>query len=194
MPELLVSLQAQQLSIPYRTLRRYLASWVKQGRLNRSRQKRGTRYQIAPQEPGDFPGFLHAVDTPKRPAILNLLRDRWTHSSAALEGNTLSLGDTHAILELGLTISGKPQWEHQEILGHARAIDLLYRMTINQVTMQHILNLHKGVQQEAVMDALAPVGAWKVEPNYISSMTSTGEQVIIEYAAPTHIPRLMDCL
>ena len=43
------------------------------------------------------------------------------------EGNTLTLGDTQFILEEGLTISGKPIKEHQEIISHAGAIELLYR-------------------------------------------------------------------
>jgi Fic family protein len=46
-----------------------------------------------------------------------------TWSSNALEGNTLTESETKAILEDGLTVSGKPLREHLEALGHADAFD-----------------------------------------------------------------------
>ncbi len=192
LPELREVLNSLNLDIPERTLRRRLLLWVGEGRLARTGKKRGTRYQVISPEPTQVLGFLQAIDPSRRNALLSLIRDRWTHASTAIEGNTLSLGDTHAILELGLTISGKPLREHQEVLGHARAIDLLYRMVTHPVSVQNVLDLHKAVQHEILVDTLAPLGAWKVEPNYTSSVTSSGEQVIIEYAAPDNVPSLMD--
>jgi len=50
----------------------------------------------------------------------------WTCSSIAIEGNTFTLGDTFELLEYGLTVSGKPISEHQEVMGHAKAITLIY--------------------------------------------------------------------
>ena len=70
--------------------------------------------------------FLQNLDNDIRDALLAQLRNLWTHTSAAIEGNTLTLGETAFVLEEGLTISGKPLKDHEEVVGHARAIDLVY--------------------------------------------------------------------
>lgn len=70
--------------------------------------------------------FLKDLDKDIRDALLIQLRNLWTHSSTAIEGNTLTLGETAFVLEEGLTVSGKPLKDHQEVVGHARAIDLVY--------------------------------------------------------------------
>ncbi len=66
--------------------------------------------------------FLESLDKDLQQTVLNQLRDQWTHSSTAIEGNTLSLGDTKFILDEGLTVSGKPIKEHNEIIGHAKVM------------------------------------------------------------------------
>jgi Fic family protein len=70
-------------------------------------------------------GFLQNLDNDIRDALLKQLRNLWTHTSTAIEGNTLTLGETAFVLEEGLTISGKPLKDQQEVVGHARAIDLI---------------------------------------------------------------------
>ena len=70
--------------------------------------------------------FLQNLDNDIRDALLIQLRNLWTHTSTAIEGNTLTLGETAFVLEEGLTISGKPLKDHEEVVGHARAIDLIY--------------------------------------------------------------------
>ncbi len=129
-------------AIPERTLRRWLAEWVKSGVIQRTGKKRGTRYQYIFDENINnnitLPSFLQFLPRYKRSIVLEQIRDLWTHTSTALEGNTLTLGDTHAILGLGLTVSGKPLKEHQEIVGHAKAIDLLY-----QSIQEPLRNVHE---------------------------------------------------
>jgi Fic family protein len=112
-------------------LRRWLLEWVSDGAVSRTGTGRATRYQylaqaVAPEvsQPVSFT-FLSGLDNDLKNNLLTQIRDLWTHTSTALEGNTLSLEDTHFILEEGLTISGKPVKEHQEVIGHARAIELL---------------------------------------------------------------------
>lgn len=65
--------------------------------------------------------FLDGLDADLRGALLAQLRDLWTHTSTALEGNTLTLGETAFVLAEGITISGKPLEDHREVVGHARA-------------------------------------------------------------------------
>ncbi len=68
-----------------------------------------------------FLSSLQHLDEDIRLALLRQVRDLWTHSSTAIEGNTLTLGETKFVLEEGLTISGKPLKDHQEVVGQARA-------------------------------------------------------------------------
>jgi len=183
--------------VPQRTLRRWLSQWVAEGLVSRSGTGRATRYQYAePPEPAPFPisvsaTFFSDLDDDLRTALLSQIRDLWTHTSTALEGNSLSLGDTHFILEEGLTISGKPIEDHQEVIGHARAIDLLYQCQDKLLTNDMVLALHRAVQTEQVTDIYKPNGAWKVEPNGTYGIGPDGSQVFIEYAMPVFVPALM---
>jgi Fic family protein len=176
-------------SVPERTLRRWLADWAEQGLMQRTGAKRSSRYLYREREAS--PPFLQQVSSRHRASLLKQLRDLWTHTSTALEGNTLTLGDTHFILEEGLTISGKPLKEHQEIVGHARAIDLVYQSLAGRLTEQQVFDLHKAVQSEVVTDIYKPIGDWKNEINGTYAVTSDNRQVFIEYAQPAEVPSLM---
>lgn len=175
-----------------RTLRRWLSDWVNEGVLTRSGTGRATRYKFITQDDDAVePEFLHGLDDDLRRELLAQVRDLWTHNSTALEGNTLSLGDTHFILEEGLTVSGKPVRDHQEVIGHARAIDLLYLSLNEPLTADIVFALHKAVQTAPVTDIYKPQGAWKLEPNGTYAIGPDGKQVFIEYALPIDTPSLM---
>jgi Fic family protein len=183
--------------IPQRTLRRWLSEWVATGVLTRLGNGRATRYQFVGKIENSYPTapdsltFLSGLDADLKISLLNQLRDLWTHTSTALEGNILSLGDTHFILEEGLTISGKPIKDHQEVIGHARAIELLYQCLNEPLSESIVTSLHQAVQTEKVVDIYKPNGAWKVEPNSTYAISPNGEQVFIEYALPVFVPVLM---
>ncbi len=183
--------------VPERTLRRWLADWVDNDKVLRTGAGRATCYQYNHQRQGEGTaleqafGFLDGLDADLRAALLGQLRDLWTHTSTALEGNTLSLGDTHFILEQGLTISGKPIKDHQEVLGHARAIELLYQSLSQRLTEEVIFDLHRAVQTEVVRDIYKPMGAWKKEINGTYAVGPDGRQLFIEYAMPIAVPKLM---
>jgi len=134
---------------------------------------------------------LDGLDRDLQQSLLSQIRDLWTHTSTALEGNTLTLGETKFVIEEGLTVSGKPLKDHQEVMGHARAIELIYRGLGGTVTEAHLFDLHRAVQSEAVADIYKPYGAWKVEPNGTYAVTEEGRQTFIEYASPEDVPALM---
>lgn len=138
--------------------------------------------------------FLDDLDNDLRQSVLQQLKVLWTHTSTAIEGNTLSLGETHFVLEEGLTVSGKPIKDHEEVIGHARAIDLVYSMLNRPVTEDDFFQLHKTVQTERVTDIYKPQAAWKNEPNGTSAVDEGGNQVFIEYAMPVHVPDLMHAI
>ena len=111
------------------------------------------------------------------------MRNLWTHTSTAIEGNTLTLGETAFVLEEGLTIAGKPLKDHQEVVGHAQAIELVYACLEQgrKFAKADLFALHKAVQTEIVVDFYKPVGAWKKEPNSTVGVIDD-KQVIFDYA------------
>jgi len=172
-----------------RTLRRWLNDFVEQGTLTRSGQNKGTRYKLP--SPYSKHQFLIGLDADIQKTVLNQIRNLWTHHSTALEGNTLSLGDTQFILDGGLTISGKPLKEHQEIYGHASAIELVYQILNRTISENDLFQLHLAVQTEKVTDIYKPNGSWKVEINGTYAVDEHSQQVFIEYANPLHVQKLM---
>lgn len=138
--------------------------------------------------------FLAGLDRDLRTGLASEIRALWTHTSTALEGNTLTLGDTAFVLQEGLTVSGKPLKDHQEIIGHARAIDLIYAIIDQRrrVTVDDLHQIHRAVQHELVMDVFNPVGRWKVESNGTTALLSSGTSQWHDYASPEHVPALME--
>ena len=126
-----------------------------------------------------------------RDNLLKRLAAEWTHDSTAIEGNTLTLGETVKILEIGLTIGGKSLRDHQEVYGHARAIDLLYEMVGRPLVAGDLFALHRAVMPLSPVDSLRPVGDWKKDYNGTTGVVR-GKSVYMEYAAPDSVPRLME--
>ena len=119
------------------------------------------------------------------------LKIEWTYSSNAIEGNTISLGDTAFIVEHGLTIKGKSIGEHTDIIGHAKAIDIVYEL-INKdsLTKENIFLLHSAVQTEILIDYERPIGAYKVIPN-ARYVKVNGKLEHRYYPHPNNIEHLM---
>jgi TolB-like protein len=135
--------------------------------------------------------FSDGLSPDLREQLVRQLAVVWTHGSTAIEGNTLSLGDTFKVLELGLTIGGKPLREHQEVYGHARAIELAYGLLARAaVTEDDLFAIHKAVMPLSPVDALNPVGGWKQRFNGTTGLAG-GRQVFMEYAHPLDVPALM---
>ena len=135
--------------------------------------------------------FYEGLPTEIRDQLLKRLAAEWTHESTAIEGNKLTLGETVKILELGLTIGGKPLRDHQEVYGHARAIDLIYEMVGRALTREDLFALHRAVMPLSAVDSLNPVGDWKKDFNGTTGVVD-GKSFYMEYAAPGDVPRLMD--
>lgn len=135
--------------------------------------------------------FLHGLDEDIKAALLEQIRTLWTHTSTAIEGNSLTLGETIFVIKEGLTVSGKPLKDHREVYDHAKAVDIVYEMVkVEKITKADIFKLHKTIQTENVTDIFKPVGAWKVEING-SIKVQNGKQVYVEYARPSDVNDLM---
>jgi len=138
--------------------------------------------------------FFQNLDSDIKTALKAQLRDLWTHTSTALEGNTLTIGEIKFVIEEGLTVSGKPLKDHQEVVGHARAIDLIYAMVgKSKIQETDLFELYKAVMSQVVVDVYKPVGGWKREPNGTYFFNeATQQQDFYEYATPQDTPALMD--
>lgn len=137
--------------------------------------------------------FYDGLDPDLKKVLLVQVRNLWTHTSTAIEGNTLTLGETDFVLSEGLTIAGKPLKDHKEVAGHARAIDLIYDLLERDaVSERDLFDLHLAVLTDTLTDIYSPAGAWKREPNSTNAVAPDGRQVIIEFPAPDAVPSLME--
>ncbi len=91
-------------------------------------------------------------------SVLQRLREdwmlEWTYNSNAIEGNTLSLGETKMVLLHGLAIGGKSMREHFEAINHGAAIELLENLVARDVhfTVSDLLDLHSLIMRNIDLD------------------------------------------
>ena len=135
--------------------------------------------------------FFDGLDKDLRDGLMQQIIAVWTHDSTAIEGNSLTLGETHQILQFGLTINGKPLKDHEEVYGHAKAIELIERITDNGfISEADLFALHQAVMPQSAFDIHKPIGNWKKE--YNGTMGVVDEKTVYKtYANPLHIPKLM---
>lgn len=71
----------------------------------------------------------------------------YVYASNAIEGNTLTLGETTVILENGVTIGGKTVKEHLEVINGAKAYALMLDMAKanRPITVNTLLAIHESV-------------------------------------------------
>lgn len=132
--------------------------------------------------------------------IMQKFRLDWNYHSNNLEGNSLTYGETKALILYGITAQGKPLKDHFEITGHDEAIkwieDLVkgdYPLTENFIRELHTLLLKSPYEVKAITpdgqqtSRRIAVGQWKTAPNHVQ--TSTGE--IFRFATPEETPAKM---
>ncbi len=132
--------------------------------------------------------------------VVQQLIRTWNYNSNAIEGNSLTYGETLQLLLHGLTAKGKPLKDHLDIMGHQDAVQLMLAMVKDKAPLRQtdIRQLHKillkeDYQQKAITASgrdiyrTIRVGVYKREPNHV--VTRTGDQHY--YAAPNAVPGLM---
>ena len=118
------------------------------------------------------------------------------YHSNAIEGNTLTLGETRNLILHGLTAQGKPMRDHLDIEGHDDAVKAIDKAVKRAEALNGVFirNLHRVLLKEPYeMDALTPdgrptkrliaIGQYKTAPNNVR--TTTGE--IHYYTAPEQV-------
>lgn len=146
---------------------------------------------------------LRPIDPEHEQRIMQKFRLDWNYHSNHIEGNSLSYGETKALLLFNITAQGKPLKDHFEIKGHNEAIDWVLDVIKDkrELTESFIRQLHELLLKEPYMsDAVTPdgkptkkrieIGKYKTHPNHVK--TVTGE--IFYFATPEETPAKMNDL
>ena len=143
---------------------------------------------------------LRPIDPEQEKKVMQKFRLDWNYHSNNLEGNSLTYGETKALLFFGVTAHGKPLKDHFEVTGHNEAINMVidvvngdYPLNQNFIRELHTLLLKKPYQVDAQTPDAQPtkkwvkVGEYKSSPNHVK--TKTGE--MFYFATPEETPSKM---
>jgi len=130
---------------------------------------------------------LNKLTLKQREELFRQLRISITHHSNAIEGTTLSFGETKELLELGHTAGHKPLGEQLVILGFAKAYDVIVREAQNPnnvIDSSFVKDIHAIMFEDALHVApqfiSKPIGAYRLDERYIKG-------VDIKLSAPNKI-------
>lgn len=143
---------------------------------------------------------LRPLDGETEARIMQKFRIDWNYHSNNLEGNSLTYGETKALILFGITAQGKPLRDHFEITGHNEAINWVMDLVrgdaeLTEVFVRelHTLILKESSYKEALTSEGLPtrrkieVGKYKTQPNHV--ITTTGETFY--FATPEETPARM---
>ena len=151
-----------------------------------------SRFYAVPESP-ELAALLAGADALKqridalRPPGGNLwetvqlkLKIDWTYDSNAIEGSTLTRGETNFFLQEGLTVKGKPLKDFLDARNHAEAIDFLREVVrldrpvteglikeINALLLNGVSHTPAMGQGGAPAKKPAHPGRYKLEPNHV---------------------------
>lgn len=127
----------------------------------------------------------------------------WTYNSNAIEGSTLTQGETMFFLKNGLTVEGKPFKDFMDAKNHADAIEFLYDVVKNnrQISPSLIKEFNSfllcGIKSLSAIDSngnkiekKTSPGEYKKLPNHVLQNDGT----IHKYVEPIQVPLEMDIL
>ncbi|MBF0101988.1 MAG: Fic family protein [Desulfobacterales bacterium] len=136
-------------------------------------------------------------------AIQEKLRVDWTYNSNAIEGSSLTKGETIFFLKEGLTVEGKPFKDFLDAKNHSEAIDWLYDVIQNNrsITQGLIKEINalllSGVTYTQAINETgqkvrkpATPGKYKILPNHVLKTDGT----IHFYTDPIHVSDEMEAL
>ncbi|MCK4407462.1 MAG: Fic family protein [Bacteroidales bacterium] len=143
---------------------------------------------------------LRPLSSEMEKRIMQKFRLDWNYHSSHIEGNTLTYGETKALILFGQTAQAKPLRDHLEMSGHDEAIKYLEEIVKMErpLTENFIRELHKLILKEPyqvdakTVDGEAvkkwvKIGQYKDTPNHIE--TKTGE--MFYFASPEETPAKM---
>ncbi|MBE2281525.1 MAG: Fic family protein [Ignavibacteriaceae bacterium] len=120
----------------------------------------------------------------------------WTYNSNAIEGSSLTQGETLFFLQSGLTVEGRPLKDFIDAKNHAEAIDFLYDVVNNRreistgLLKEFNAFLLSGIKSTPAIDSngikidkKATPGEYKLLPNHVLQNDGT----IHEFVLPTQV-------
>ncbi len=120
---------------------------------------------------------LNKLTLKQREKLFRELRISITHHSNAIEGTTLTFGETKELLDLGHTAGHKPLGEQLVILGFAKAYDVVVREAQNPnnlIDSSFIKDIHAIMFEDALKVApqfvSKPIGAYRLDERYIKGV------------------------
>lgn len=144
---------------------------------------------------------LRPISADQEKRIMSRLRLEWNYHSNAIEGNSLTYGETKAFLLHGVTAKGKPFKDYLDIKGHDHVLDLLADIVRNkdELTEALIRELHKLLMVEPYVERVSggdgvivsrrvEIGKYKTAPNHV--MTATGKEFY--FSSPEATPAKMN--
>ncbi len=143
---------------------------------------------------------LRPLNKEQEAIVMQKFRLDWNYHSNKIEGNSLSYGETKALILFGITAQGKPLKDHIEITGHNEAVKWIEELVHQDFPIHEtfIRKLHELLLKEPYWvnaitsdgqptKKLVNVGQYKKEPNHV--LTKTGE--IFRFATPEETPAKM---
>lgn len=129
--------------------------------------------------------------------IQEKVRIEWTYDSNALEGSTLTRGETYFFLREGLTVEGKPFKDFLDARNHAEAIDYLHQVIkddrpisaglmkeLNKLLLSGVTHTEAVDEKGNKVQKPATPGEYKRLPNHVLKSDGT----IHRYVDPVHVP------
>ncbi len=120
---------------------------------------------------------LNELTLKQREELFRQLRVSITHHSNAMEGTTLSFGETKKLLEHGNTAGDKPLHEQLVILGFAKAYDVIVREASNKdniMDASFIKDIHAIMFEDALhvvpQFVSKPIGAYRLDERHIKGV------------------------
>jgi Fic family protein len=143
--------------------------------------------------------LLRPIAKEQEDRILQKFRLDWNYHSNHLEGNSLTYGETKALILFGITAQGKPLKDTLEITGHNEAINWVLEMIsgdrpltenfireLHSLLLKHSYKESKNEKGEIIPRKISS-GKYKTSPNHVQ--TRTGE--IFYFASPEETPAKM---
>ena len=165
---------------------------------------------IALEKKMEFSDWLKEEIEKKKPIESDLWKTveekllvEWTYNSNAIEGSSLTQGETLFFLKSGLTVEGKPFKDFIDAKNHKEAIEFLYDVVKNNRAISTSLIkefnafLLSGIKSTPAIDGSgnrtekkAVPGEYKKLPNHVLQNDGT----IHKYVEPIHVASEMETL
>jgi Fic family protein len=133
---------------------------------------------------------------PLGPDRISLLWPQWkaedalfVYATNAVEGSTLTLGETVAVLEHGITVGGKPLSDHLDAVNGQKAYTTMLDLAQKRasITVDTVLDLHRAVVGDATYagqlrdEAVYIRGSLQLPPNHVK-VPRVVDEMLARYA------------